>query len=119
MDTPSRDALGLPYTTLSYANGPGYTGASSQQPAGPKHFPHRAAAQSGIAAGRTDLSGVNTTGPTYLQEATVPLPTETHGGEDVPIYAGGPGAELFHGVREQNYIYHAIVEALGWNSAKP
>ena len=50
-----RDALGLPYTTLSYANGPGY--------------------------------------------------------------AGGPGSALFHGVHEQNYVYHALVEALGWNRA--
>ena len=49
-----------------------------------------------------------------MQEATVPLASETHAGEDVPIYAGGPRAALFHGVREQHYIYHAMVEALGW-----
>ena len=35
---------------------------------------------------------------------------ETHAGEDVPIFAGGARSELFHGVREQNYIYHAMVE---------
>jgi len=40
--------------------------------------------------------------------------SETHGGEDVAIYAGGPGAQLFHGVQEQNYIFHAISAALGW-----
>src|SRR5690606_32851507 len=28
------DGLGMPYTTLVYANGAGYTGASNQQPAG-------------------------------------------------------------------------------------
>jgi alkaline phosphatase len=39
---------------------------------------------------------------------------ETHAGEDVPIYAGGARAALFHGVQEQNYIYHAMVEAFGW-----
>ena len=40
--------------------------------------------------------------------------TETHAGEDVPIFASGARAALFHGVREQNYIYHAMVEAFGW-----
>ena len=39
---------------------------------------------------------------------------ETHAGEDVPIYATGARAALFHGVREQHYIYHAMVEAFGW-----
>ena len=39
---------------------------------------------------------------------------ETHAGEDVPVYAGGPRAGLFHGVVEQSYLYHAMVEALGW-----
>ena len=32
------DALGLPYTTLGYRNGPGYTGATAEQPEGPKHI---------------------------------------------------------------------------------
>ena len=46
----------------------------------------------------------------------MPLRAETHAGEDVPIYAGGPGATLFHGVREQQYVYHAIASALGWTN---
>jgi hypothetical protein len=33
------------------------------------------------------------------------------------VYANGPGAHLFRGVREQNYLYHAMVEAYGWSSA--
>jgi len=89
---PMLDANGRPYTTLGYANGPGYKGS----------------------AGRPDLSQVDTGNAKYLQESTVPLDAETHGGEDVPLYAGGPGAQLFHGVQEQSYIYHAIVAALGW-----
>ncbi len=68
----------------------------------------------GIAAGRPDLSRVDTADPRYLQESTVPLESESHGGEDVPLYAGGPGAALFHGVQEQSYVYHALVAALGW-----
>ena len=45
------------------------------------------------------------------------MASETHAGEDVPIYAKGPRAALFYGVKEQNYIYHAIAEALGWTRA--
>jgi alkaline phosphatase len=89
------DGKGKPYTTLSYANGPGYAGARR----------------------RPDLASVDTEDPEYLQEATVPMRSETHAGEDVPIFAGGPRAALFHGVREQNYIYHAMVEAFGWTRA--
>ena len=115
----SRDLLGLPYTTLSYANGPGYTGESQEgkqqetHPSGPKSFPHQPDRSSGITSGRPDLTNVDTTAPGYLQEATVPLPAETHGGEDVAIFATGPRAYLFHGIQEQNVIAHVIMDALG------
>jgi alkaline phosphatase len=115
---PSLDGTGKPYTTLGYANGPGYTGASDLQPEGPKRFPHEPAKMKGVAAGRPDLSRVDTSDPRYLQESAVPLRSETHGGEDVPLYAGGPGAHLFHGVQEQSYVYHAIVAALGWSEKR-
>lgn len=36
---------------------------------------------------------------------------ETHGGEDVPVYAIGPGSHLFSGTVEQTYIAHAIAHA--------
>jgi len=111
--TLARDALGLPYTTLSYANGPGYPGASDAQPAGPKKFPHQPV-HSEPAQGRPDLGAVDTAASDYLQEAPIPLSGETHGGEDVPVYAGGPGAALVHGVQEQSYVYHAIARALGF-----
>jgi alkaline phosphatase len=111
---PMLDAIGRPFTTLGYANGPGYTGASDTQPEGTKRFPHAPHGMKGITAGRPDLSSVDTTDPRYLQESAVPLEAESHGGEDVPLYAGGPGAQLFHGVQEQSYIYHAIVAALAW-----
>jgi alkaline phosphatase len=109
----ARDALGLPYTTLGYQNGPGYPGASPAQPAGPKHFPHQPVRVE-PARGRPDLGAVDTQAPDYLQEAAIPLPSETHAGEDVPVYAFGPGAALVHGVQEQNYLYHVIARALGW-----
>ena len=85
------DTNGLPYTTLGYANGPGYVGGS----------------------GRRDLSKVDTEVHHYLQEAAIPTRSATHGGEDVPLYADGPMAHLFHGVLEQNVIFHVMAEALG------
>ena len=36
------------------------------------------------------------------------MKSETHGGEDVGIYAIGPMAHLFHGIHEQNYIAHVM-----------
>lgn len=109
----SKDMLGLPYTTITYANGPGYTGASDAQPEGSKRYPHFPKTYAGITRGRPDLTAVDTKDPNYLQEATVPLSSETHSGEDVAIYAGGPGSQWFHGVREQNFIYHVMAESLG------
>jgi alkaline phosphatase len=112
-DTPgdlARDQNGQTFTTLSYANGPGYTGASNRQPAGPKHFLH---APSSVepSEGRPDLSDVDTEHPDYLQEALVPLKSESHGGEDVGIWAIGPGSDAVRGTVEQNTIYHFVVQA--------
>ncbi|XP_061095280.1 intestinal-type alkaline phosphatase-like [Conger conger] len=47
----------------------------------------------------------------YRQQAAVPLDSETHGSEDVAIYAQGPMAHLFHGVQEQSYIAHVMAYA--------
>src|SRR5690606_35246912 len=109
-DGPARDALGLPYTTLSYANGPGYAGASENQPEGPKRHYHDLG-EARASTGRADLTDVDTTHPDYLQEALVPLGSETHGGDDVGIWARGPGSEAFRGTLEQNVIYHVLVQA--------
>lgn len=117
-DAPLRDMIGLPFTTLSYANGPGYTGASPEQREGPKKFPHLPTGYRGIRKGRPDLSKIDVQNSSYLQEATVPARNETHGGEDVPIYATGPGAWMIHGVQEQSYVYYVMREALGWGTEK-
>lgn len=104
------DGLGLPYTTLNYANGPGYVGASDQQPEGPKRHPHLT---SGVqaAAGRPNLTDVDTEAPHYLQEAIFPLSNESHGGEDVGIWARGPGSAAVRGSLEQNAIFHILLQA--------
>ncbi|MGZ4955167.1 MAG: alkaline phosphatase [Methylobacter sp.] len=124
--TPDLDLLGLPYTTLNYANGTGYTGASNAQAEGSKSFttPATAAWGSGseghnptsfsTATGRPLLDAAKVEHPDYLQEAIIPLGAETHAAEDVAIFAGGPKAHLFHGIVEQNVIYHVMAEALGF-----
>jgi alkaline phosphatase len=104
------DRLGLPYTTLNYSNGPGYAGASDAQPAGTKRFEHYFK-QSRPAAGRPDLTRVDTAAPDYLQEALYPLASESHGGEDVGIWARGPGADAVRGTVEQNTIFHFLLQA--------
>lgn len=105
-----RDALGLPFTTLGYANGPGYPGASDQQPEGPKRFLH---AIGGVqpARSRPDLSHVDTAHPDYLQESAIPLQDETHGGDDVGIWARGPGSGAVRGSLEQNALFHMMLQA--------
>jgi len=105
------DSLGLPYTTLSYANGPGYSGASDRQPEGAKRYRHEFSAMTPIRAGRPDLRKVEPTDPDFMQEATVPLKDETHGGEDVPVYATGAGAEAFRGSLEQHVLFHLMVQS--------
>lgn len=47
----------------------------------------------------------------YVQSSGVPLRSETHGGEDVAVYAKGPMAHLIHGVQEQHYVAHVMAYA--------
>jgi alkaline phosphatase len=84
------DEDGLPYTTLSYANGPGRPKGGAQ---------------------RADLSGIDTADPDFLQQATVALGAESHGGEDVGVWARGPGAGAVRGSVEQNTLFHFFVQA--------
>lgn len=48
----------------------------------------------------------------YRQQAAVPLDTETHAGEDVALFATGPGAENFKGVMEQDEIGKILASIL-------
>uniref|UniRef100_A0A8C5PSN5 Alkaline phosphatase n=1 Tax=Leptobrachium leishanense TaxID=445787 RepID=A0A8C5PSN5_9ANUR len=78
------------YTSILYANGPGFRIEPS---------------------GRPDVDDVTSDEPDYRQQAAVPLDSETHGGEDVAVFAKGPMAHLFHGVQEQTYIPHVMAYA--------
>ena len=84
----NKDAMGRAYTTLGYANGPGYQ------------------------AEIPDLTEVDTEDRDYLQIAAVPMGAETHAGEDVAAYARGPNADAMRGVIEQNELYFVLRGAL-------
>lgn len=47
----------------------------------------------------------------YLSPATLPLVDETHGGDDVVIFATGPHSHLFTGNMEQHTIPHFMAYA--------
>ena len=97
--TPALANDDLPYTTLSYANGAGFQDLGDETDADEGD---------GVYIGRADLSAVDTQTPGYHQEAVVPLGGETHAGEDVSVYASGPGAHLVNGTNEQSYIFHVM-----------
>jgi alkaline phosphatase len=101
-DEPYPALDGLPYTTLGYGNGPGHAVLGSIAERELK----------GGKPGRADTRGIDTASRDYYQESLVPHYGETHGGEDVAIYAIGPWAHLIHGVQEQSYIYHVMKHAL-------
>ncbi|XP_074647647.1 alkaline phosphatase-like [Tubulanus polymorphus] len=83
------DTSNLPFTTLMYTNGPGYAISKTN-------------------GSRQLLTPKQTGALKYRQESGINLKEETHGGEDVSIYARGPMSFLFNGVVEQNYIAHAM-----------
>ncbi len=89
-----KDSQGQPYTTLGYANGPG----------------HRNPAQ--------ELTDVDTTARDYQQHAGIPMPVETHAGEDVAAFATGPGSAALRGVIEQNELFFIVNRAAGGFEAK-
>ncbi|XP_056303211.1 intestinal-type alkaline phosphatase [Danio aesculapii] len=81
---------GKRFTNALYGNGPGYQITNGTRP---------------------DINETVSGRDDYLQQAAVPLDSETHGSEDVAIFAKGPMAHLFHGVQEQSYIPHAMAFA--------
>lgn len=84
------DADQKPFTSILYGNGPGYKLVNGS---------------------RENVSTVDYTDANYHAQSAVPLQQETHGGEDVAVFAKGPMAHLLHGVHEQNYIPHVMAYA--------
>ncbi|CAD0202389.1 unnamed protein product [Chrysodeixis includens] len=91
---PSRDSdmHNLPYMTLSYTNGPGFR-------------PH----VNGIRPDVTQENNYNAIN--WKSHVDVPLESETHGGDDVVVFARGPHHTLFTGLYEQNQIPHLMAYA--------
>jgi alkaline phosphatase len=83
------DEDGKPYTTLGYHNGPNVREADSET-----------------------LTDNMVQAPDYRQQTAVRLGSETHAGEDVALYATGPGAARFNGVMEQDEIGQILADLL-------
>ncbi|XP_073966382.1 membrane-bound alkaline phosphatase-like [Choristoneura fumiferana] len=82
----------LPYMTLSYTNGPG--------------------ARAHIDGVRPDVTKDSDFGSLHwMSPADVPIEWETHGGEDVAVFARGPQQKLFTGLYEQSAIPHRAAYA--------
>ncbi|ASK35419.1 alkaline phosphatase [Alcanivorax sp. N3-2A] len=87
------DAQGKPYTTLVFGNG-----------GGPRE------------ADRATLTEAEVLDDDYLQEVGVKLGgpgSETHGGGDVRLTAGGAGSESFKGTLENTDVFGLIQGAMG------
>jgi alkaline phosphatase len=87
---PALGTDGKAYTTIGFANGPGGLDLAKNP------------------GGRPEVRMEEATGPEYIQQSLVPLSSETHGGEDLGIYAIGPWAHLFQGTVEENYTFHVM-----------
>lgn len=89
---------GKPYSVIGFLNGPGSD--MKKQDDG---------SYSGT---RPELTQEMVTDIDYLQESLIPVNSETHSGEDVPLFARGPWAHLFGGSMEQNVIFHVMNYAI-------
>ncbi|MGR3481854.1 alkaline phosphatase [Salipiger marinus] len=96
--TPNLGADGKPYTVAGYLNGAGSVLIEQ--------------ADGTFSGSRPDLTEEEATDPDYLQQALIPMSSETHSGEDVAVFARGPWSHLFGGVIEQNVIFHVMNHAV-------
>lgn len=86
--------------TLSYANGPGAVN---------NHNPN-VVADDGTSPRLNPLL-LNYQSKSFAFPGTLTLDSETHGGDDVVVYATGPWSHLFAGTIEQNTIPHIMAYA--------
>ncbi len=87
-------ADGKPYTVAMFMNGAGSVLVEQ--------------ADKTFSGARPDLTEEQAIDPDYVQQALVPMSSETHTGEDVMVFAQGPWSHLFGGVIEQNVIFHVM-----------
>lgn len=84
---------GLPYLTVNYANGPSFD----------RHIAK--------GSGRKNPVGMDDGTVNFQHPSGAPGYSESHGGEDVPVYASGPWSHLFTGTIEQNALPHFMAYA--------
>lgn len=84
------------YETIVYATGPGYW----------QHVTSNGTNSSFIAL--ENFSVIQRADPTYMHSSLIPMTDAVHSGEDVGVFATGPGSRLIQGVFEQNYIPYVI-----------
>ncbi|SEM59133.1 alkaline phosphatase [Loktanella fryxellensis] len=120
-------ADGKPYTVIGYLNGTGSvlieqtqesTEAAVTEAAEPSAATPDAAGTPEVetvpvySGARPDLTQEQALDVDYIQQALIPMESETHSGEDVAVYAKGPWAHLFDGTLEQNVIFHVMNHAV-------
>ncbi|XP_038222682.1 membrane-bound alkaline phosphatase-like, partial [Zerene cesonia] len=87
-----RDSNRVPYMTLSYTNGPGHRPEVNGQ--------------------RVDVTlEENYRDIRWRSHVDVPLSSETHGGDDVAVFARGPHHALLSGLYEQSHLPHRMAYA--------
>lgn len=88
----------LPYETITYANGPGFqTHRINDSSNEPSHL-----------GTWIPVETMNRSAIDYRHLSAFYLGDETHGGEDVAVFATGPGSNLVRGTFEQNYIAYVM-----------
>jgi alkaline phosphatase len=83
------------YETLMYATGPGF-------------FEHTDNSTNNSFMSMSEFTPEMRSAPTYKHMSMVGMTDAVHSGEDVGVFAVGPGSNLIQGVFEQSYIPYAI-----------
>ena len=85
---------------FSYANGPGFKKLMVKDNSATTSWQgiHRAG----------ELRENEVAEPSHVFPGAIPLDKETHGGDDVGVWARGPWAHLIHGAHEQSYLGHVM-----------
>lgn len=96
-DEPVLGDDGKPFTVIGFLNGPGAVLKEQEDKS--------------YSGSRPDLTEEEAEDSEYVQQALIPMSSESHSGEDVAVWARGPFAHLFDGVIEQNYIFHVMNHA--------
>jgi alkaline phosphatase len=107
---------GKPYTTLVFGNG-GRPDAAAPATLVNEEDGNKPWVAPARGASRDDLTAVDTTQDNFLQEVGIQLKggpgSETHGGGDVMLFAGGAGARIFKGTMDNTKVFSKVREAAG------